>query len=305
MSRRKTSAGPDPPGVDRRTTPQARRAGPARRLVPRLGAAGGEEEERGDSGAREGAGEGEDEVELFLGDRSGDQDRPARGERADLSRERRLGRQRAVELHVPGDVDPALGDADRREAGGVLGRPGRHRGEGLERAAEEAPRGAKAPRRTLGEASAGDEDRQGASPGGPQEDRPELGLDEDEKPRRGRIEEAPHREGQVEGERLEPRGRGEVPEPPPEEPDAGGRRGGDEERKVGALGPEGQDERVGELDLADRDPLDPDVGLRQPARREEAAGDQRRKAGTSPWPGGFSQPAFLEEVTIPIREAAL
>ena len=295
-------------GPARRRTPcdaEPCRTGPASRLVPRLGAAGGEEEERGDSRAREGAGKGEDEIELFLGDRSGDQNRPARGQRADLCRERRLGRERAVELHVPGDVDPALGDAGHREARGVFGCPGRHRRQGFERAAEEAPRGANSPRRTFGEASAGDENRQGASTDRPEEDGPELGLDENEETRRGRIEEAPDREGQVEGEGLEPRGREEVPEPLSEEPDAGRRRGGDEERKLGAFGPEGQDERVGKLDFTDRDPLDPHVGLRQPTRWEEAAGDQRRKAGTSLRPGGFSQPAFLEEVTIPIREAAL
>ena len=60
-----------------------------------------------------------------------------------------------------------------------------------------------------------------------------------------------------------------------------------------------------ELDLAHGDTLDPDVGLLRSTRREEAAGDQRREAGTSLRTEEISQPAFLEEVTIPIREAAL
>ena len=158
--------------------------------------------------------EGEDEVELLLGDRAGARGRAAprrgRGPRRAKAGSGGSGRSNFMS---PADVDPLLGHSDRREAVSVLLRPRRHGGEGRERSAKEAPGGAEAPRRALGEAGAGDEDGEAAAPGGPQEDGPELRLDEDEEARRGGVEEAPHGKGEVEGKGLEAGRRGEVPEP--------------------------------------------------------------------------------------------
>ena len=276
-----------------RPSTAGRRAGPPRRpgVPPRptsRGGAGARRRNGATPGAREARGEGEDEVELLLGDRPGDEDRPARGEGADLAPRRPAragagGRTSCRRRRGSGSRGTPT-EAKRAASSGVRAATAERAASG---AAKEAPRGAKAPGRTLGEASARDEDGQAAPPGRAEENGPELRLHEDEEARRGRVEEAPDGKGQVEGEGLESGRRGKVPEPPPEKPDAGRRRGGDEKRKRGPLGPESQDERVGELDLADRDPLDPDVGPRRPTRREEASGDQRRKAGTSPRPGGF------------------
>jgi hypothetical protein len=167
------------------------------------------------------------------------------------------------------------------------------------------PGGAETPRRALGEPGAGDEDGEAAAPGGPEEDGPQLGLYEDEKARCGGVEETPHRQGEVQGKGLEAGRRGKLPEPPPEKADAGRGGRGDEEGKRGAFGPKREDERVRQLDLADGDSLDPDVGPRRFLRRKEPAGDQGRNARRTRGLGRSPQPAFLEEVTILIREAAL
>ena len=47
------------------------------------------------------------------------------------------------------------------------------------------------------------------------------------------------------------------------------------------------------------------AGALRAGRGYETPGDQAREPGIPPVPGGSAQPSFLEEVTFPIREAAL
>jgi hypothetical protein len=203
-------------------------------------------------------------------------------------------------------VNPLLRDADGGEPPGVLLAAGRDGGEGAEAAAEERTGGAEPADRPLREAPARHEDWQAPAPRRPEEDGPELGLHQDEEARSGRIEEAADRDGEVEGKRLKPRRRGEVAESLLEEADAGRGRRCDEERELRTRGAEGERERVGQLDLADRDSLHPDVDPPGRGLGKEPSREESRQAGSSGRRAfGPGQPASLEEVTFRIREAAL
>ena len=107
------------------------------------------------------------------------------------------------------------------------------------------------------------------------EDRgPELGLDEDEEARGGCVEESPHRVGDVERERPPPAGA-----PPRQKSDSGGSRGGEEERQIRTPDGELFGEREGDLDLTERDALDPDSvpGAGSLGRREKPRNDERKE----------------------------
>ena len=127
-------------------------------------------------------------------------------------RERRLGRRRTVELHVPRDRDRAT-PGRRSPRSAPRPRPSaRDARDGRERTRRKSADGAPVrARRAVGEARVREEDRDGAAPRREQDGRPELGLDEDEDARPSSRRSAGRRTG----------GRGERP---PRE--AGGERPG-------------------------------------------------------------------------------